>query len=125
MRFYNEACNVLVDQMSTTELSLDVIRKKVFFHNSIDVWISACEEKNIEWFDIEQYKKFISYLLKNNLHLKAFNLCAHEAGETEEKNTKFADSLAETKDTDPNSATYTIKLNDNTIDVIRKFKFEN
>ena len=125
MRFYNEACNVLVDQMSTTELSLDVIRKKVFFHNSIDVWISACEEKNIEWFDIEQYKKFISYLLKNNLHLKAFNLCAHEAGATEEKKTKFADNLAETKDTDPNSATYTIKLNDNTIDVIRKFKFEN
>ena len=125
MRFYNEACNVLVNKMSTTELSLDVIRKKVFFHNSIDVWISACEEKNIEWFDIEQYKKFISYLLKNNLHLKAFNLCAHEAGATEEKKTKFADSLAETKDTDPNSATYTIKLNDITIDVIRKFKFEN
>ena len=125
MRFYNEACNVLVNQMSTTELSLDVIRKKVFFHNSIDVWISACEEKNIEWFDIEQYKKFISYLLKNNLHLKAFNLCAHEAGATEEKKTKFADSLAETKNIDPNSATYTIKLNDNTIDVIRKFKFEN
>ena len=125
MRFYNEACNVLVDQMSTTELSLDVIRKKVFFHNSIDVWISACEEKNIEWFDIEQYKKFISYLLKNNLHLKAFNLCAHEAGATEEKKTKFADNLAETKDTDPNSATYTIKLNDNTIDVIRKLKCEN
>ena len=125
MRFYNEACNVLVNKMSTTELSLDVIRKKVFFHNSIDVWISACEEKNIEWFDFEQYKKFISYLLKNNLHLKAFNLCAHEAGATEEKKTKFADSLAETKDTDPNSATYTIKLNDNTIDVIRKFKFEN
>ena len=125
MRFYNEACNVLVNKMSTTELSLDVIRKKVFFHNSIDLWISACEEKNIEWFDIEQYKKFISYLLKNNLHLKAFNLCAHEAGATEEKKTKFADSLAETKDTDPNSATYTIKLNDNTIDVIRKFKFEN
>ena len=125
MRFYNEACNVLVNKMSTTELSLDVIRKKVFFHNSIDVWISACEEKNIEWFDIEQYKKFISYLLKNNLHLKAFNLCAHEAGATEEKKTKFADSLAETKNIDPNSATYTIKLNDNTIDVIRKFKFEN
>ena len=111
--------------MSTTDLALDIIRKKVFFHNSIDVWISACEEKNLDWFNIENYKKFISYLLKNNLHLKAFNLCAHEAGATEEKKTKFADSLAETKDTDPNSATYTIKLNDNTIDVIRKFKFEN
>ena len=125
MRFFNEACNVLINQMTATELSLDVIRRKVFFHNSIDVWISACEEKNVEWFNTEQYKKFISYLLKNNLHLKAFNLCAHEAGATEEKKTKFADSLAETKNIDPNSATYTIKLNDNTIDVIRKFKFEN
>ncbi len=111
--------------MSQTELSLDIIRKKVFFHNSIDVWISACEEKNIDWFDTENYKKFISYLLKNNLHLKAFNLCAHEAGATEEKKTKFADLLAETKISDPNSATYTIKLNDNTISIIRKFTFEN
>ena len=125
MRFFNEACNVLIKQMTATELSLDVIRRKVFFHNSIDVWISACEEKNVEWFNTEQYKKFISYLLKNNLHLKAFNLCAHEAGATEEKKTKFADSLAETKGVDPNSATYTIKLNDSTIDFIRKFKFEN
>ncbi len=123
MRLYNETCNVLEYHMSQTELSLDVIRKKVFFHNSIDVWISACEEKNIDWFDIEKYKKFISYLLENNLHLKAFNLCAHEAGATEEKKTKFADILAETKSSDPNSATYTIKLNDNTINVIRKFGF--
>jgi len=125
LRFFNETCNVLVNKMVTTELSLDVIRKKVFFHNSIDVWISVCEEKNVEWFKTEQYKKFISYLLKNNLHLKAFNLCAHEAGATEEKKTKFADSLAETKNTDPNSATYTIKLNNTTIDTIRKFEFKN
>ena len=111
--------------MAETELSLDVIRKKVFFHNSIDVWISACDEKNIDWFNTENYKKFISYLLKNNLHLKTFNLCAHEAGATEEKKTKFADLLAETKNSDPNSATYTIKLNDNTIQVIRNFTFTN
>ena len=111
--------------MAETELSLDVIRKKVFFHNSIDVWISACEEKNIDWYNTENYKKFITYLLKNNLHLKAFNLCAHEAGATEEKKTKFADLLAETKNSDPNSATYTIKLNDNTIQVIRNFTFTN
>ena len=52
-------------------------------------------------------------------------MCAHEAGATEEKKTKFADTLAETKDSDPNSATYTIKLNDITIDVIRKFTFES
>ena len=111
--------------MSTTELALDIIRKKVFFHNSIDVWISACEEKNLDWFNIESYKKFISYLLKNNLQMKAFNLCAHEAGPTEEKKTKFADILAETKDSDPNTATYTIKLNKATVDLIREFTSED
>ncbi len=111
--------------MSTTELALDIIRKKVFFHNSIDVWISACEEKNLDWFNIESYKKFISYLLKNNLQIKAFNLCSHEAGATEEKKTKFADILAETKDSDPNTATYTIKLNKATVDLIREFTSED
>jgi hypothetical protein len=108
-----------------SNLALDVIRKKVFFHNSIDVWISACDENNIDWFNTKNYKKFIEYLLKNNLHLKSFNLCSHEAGATEEKKTKFADLLAEIRDSDPNAATYTIKLNDASIDLIRKFSFEN
>ena len=111
--------------MSHTDLALDIIRKKVFFHNSIDVWISACEEKNLDWFNIENYKKFISYLLKNNLQMKAFNLCAHEAGATEERKTKFADTLAETKDSDPNTATYTIKLSKDTVDLIREFTPED
>ena len=111
--------------MAQTELALDIIRKKVFFHNSIDVWISACEEKNLDWFNIENYKKFISYLLKNNLQMKAFNLCAHEAGATEERKTKFADTLAETKDSDPNTATYTIKLSKDTVDLIREFTPED
>ncbi len=44
-------------------------------------------------------------------------------GATEEKKTKFADILAETKDSDPNTATYTIRLDDTTIDLIRKFSF--
>lgn len=101
-------------------MSLDEIRKKVMFHNSIDVWIAACNEKKIGWSNTENYKKFISYLLQNNLNLKAFSLCAHEAGATEQEKTKFADSLSEIKD--PNAATYTIKLNDATLDVIRKFQ---
>ena len=107
------------------DLALDVIRKKVFFHNSIDVWISASDENNVDWFNIENYKKFIAYLLKNNLQLKAFNLCSHEAGATEERKTKFAELLGEIKGSDPNAATYTIKLNDASIDLIRKFSFEN
>ena len=107
--------------MSQTDLALDIIRKKVFFHNSVDVWISACDEKNIDWNNTENYKKYISYLLKNNLQLKAFNLCAHEAGAVEVEKTKFAELLSDEKNVDPNAATYTIKLNDKSIDLIRKF----
>ena len=103
-------------------MSLDQIRKKVIFHNSVDVWIAACGEKDIAWTNPEDYKKFIAYLLKNNLNLKAFNLCAHEAGATEEEKTKFTEILAETKD-DPNSLTFTIKLSDNTLDLIRSYSF--
>jgi hypothetical protein len=107
--------------MSQTDLALDVIRKKVFYHNSVDVWISACEEKNTDWNNTENYKKFIEHLLKNNLQLKAFNLCAHEAGAVEEEKTKFTELLSDEKNTNPNAATYTIKLNDKSIDLIRKF----
>jgi|TARA_B110000438_G_scaffold5529_1_gene5514 hypothetical protein len=107
--------------MPQTDLALDVIKKKVFYHNSVDVWISACEEKNIDWNSTENYKKFISYLLKNNLQLKAFNLCAHEAGAVEVEKTKFTELLAEEKNTNPNAATYTIKLNDKSLALIRKF----
>ena len=122
MWILNETCNVLgYVKMSQTDLALDLIRKKVLFHNSVDVWISACEEKNTDWNNIENYKKFIEYLLKNNLQLKAFNLCAHEAGAVEEEKTKFTELLAEEKNINPNAATYTIKLNDNSIDLIRKF----
>jgi len=83
------------------------------------VWISACDENNIDWFNAENYKKFIAYLLINNLQLKAFNLCTHEAGATEEKKSKFAEILAETKNSDPNAATYTIKQINNSIARIR------
>ena len=104
-------------------MSLEELRKKVIFHNSIDVWITACNEHNVDWSSTENYQKFISYLLENNLNLKSFALCAHEAGETEQQKTKFAESLSEIKD--PNAAIYTIKLNDAALEVINKYDFKN
>ena len=101
-------------------MTLEDLRKKVIFHNSIDVWIASCEEKNSDWKNTDDYKKFISYLLENKLNLKAFNLCAHEAGETEKEKTEFTEKLANMK-SDPNAATYTIKLNDSALELIRKY----
>ena len=114
----DQKCSVLISDWN--KMSLDDIRKKVIFHNSVDVWITACGEKNLPWTDTADYKKFISHLLKNNLNLKAFNLCAHDAGATEEEKTKFAETLAETKD-DPTSLVYTIKLNDSALEIIRSY----
>lgn len=101
-------------------MSLDEMRKKVIFHNSVDVWISACNEKGAEWDDPAAYRKFIGHLLGCNLGLKAFNLCSHEAGATEERKARFAERLAESRD-DPNSRNYTIRLSDHAIRSIRDY----
>ena len=102
------------------DMSLDNLRQKVIFHNSVDVWIALRAEKNKEWTNVSDYKKFISFLLENQLNMKTFGLCAHEAGDDEAEKTKFAESLAESKD-DPNSAIYTIKLNNTALELIRRF----
>ncbi len=101
-------------------MSLDDLRKRVAFHNSVDVWIAACRERDADWTNPDDYRKFIAYLLKNNLHLKAFNLCAHEAGATDEAKTQFADLLAQAKD-DPCSLNYTIRLSNSALDLIRRY----
>ena len=105
------------------EMSLEELRQKVIFHNSIDVWISLCTEKNQNWTNSDDYKKFIAFLLENKLNMRSFTLCAHEAGNDEAEKTKLAESLAESKD-DPNSAVYTIKLSDSVMELIRRFTYK-
>ncbi len=104
-------------------MSLETLRKTAIFQNTIDTWIAVCDEKNINWYDTEKYKKFISYLKENNLKLNKFPLCVKETGGMYERGrdkTKFAEILSEMED--PNGSAYTVKLNDTTIDVIRKFE---
>ena len=104
-------------------MSLDDLRQKVAFHNSVDVWIAACGERGVRWDDTGAYKRFIAYLLGRGLNLKAFNLCAHDAGATDDKKTRFTDDLAQTKDVDPNSRNYTIRLSESAVSAIRAYDF--
>ena len=55
------------------KMALEELRKKVLYQNSIEIWIGVSQEKNIDWFETENYKKFISFLLKNNLKMKQMN----------------------------------------------------
>ena len=104
-------------------MSLEQLRKKAIYQNTIDTWIAACEEKNLDWYETENYKKFISFLSKNNLKMQKFPLCIKEAGSEYERGrdkTKFAEVLSESED--PNAAAYTVKLNDATLEIVRKFE---
>lgn len=103
-------------------MTLETLRKKVLFHNSVDVWIEYCLETNRDWKDTDGYGKFIKHLLDRDLNLKSFNLCAHESGETQLDKKEFAEQLAHLKRTDPQYATYTLRLNGEIIDAIRAFE---
>lgn len=102
-------------------MPLEDLRTKVLFHNSIDVWIEYCNEKSIAWNDTDLYKQFIGHLRSQNLNLKTFNLCAHEAGETEVAKKEFAESLSNLKRSDDDYSTYTIRLSSGTVKAIRAF----
>ena len=106
-----------------SNLALYNIRKNVAYHNTVDIWISMCQEHSAYWINTETYKKFIAYLLKTNLAMKKFPLCIKESGGNYERGhdkTKFAEKLSESND--ENSAVYTIKLNDAAMNIIREFK---
>jgi len=103
-------------------MSLEDLLKKVLYNNSIEIWIKACQEKNIDWYETENYKKFIAFLRKNNLNMKQQSICFDESDSISEaggNKKRFANKLAELKD--ENAACYTIKLNDPTMELIRKF----
>ena len=104
-------------------MTLEELRKRALYQNTIDTWIMSCEETHSDWFSPENYKKFIDYLTRRGLKMQKFPLCVKESGGTYERGrdkTQLAEILAES--TDPNAAAYTLKLNDEAIKIIRQFK---
>ncbi|MDX1441094.1 MAG: hypothetical protein R3237_01375 [Nitrosopumilaceae archaeon] len=104
-------------------MALDDLRKKVIYQNSVDVWIGACQEKSKRWNQPEDYKKFIEYLQNQKISMKKFPLCVSESETIDSEKMKFTETLSESQD--PGMSTYTIKLNDSTLEVIRNFELNN
>ncbi|MDF2421713.1 MAG: hypothetical protein OPY06_01745 [Nitrosopumilus sp.] len=103
-------------------MALEELRKKVLYQNSIEIWIGISEEKNMDWFSTENYKKFIAFLLKNSLNMKQMSICFDESDKASyggHSKKVFANNLAAINDVD--SSCYSIKLNDVAIELIRKF----
>lgn len=39
-------------------MSLEELRSKAFFQNTIDVWIMCCQEKTWDWYDVDAVQTF-------------------------------------------------------------------
>mgnify|MGYP001378043517 CR=1 FL=1 len=61
------------------KMILEDLRKKALYQNSIEIWIGISEEKTLDWFNTENYQKFIAFLLKNELNMKQMTICFDES----------------------------------------------
>jgi hypothetical protein len=103
-------------------MSLDQLRQKAYFQNTIDVWISYCEERGWDWYDIEKYRRFVNHLSSRGIKMQKFPLCIKESGGMYERGkdkTQFLDELSKISADD--AAAYTIKLSGDILAAIRAF----
>lgn len=107
------------EQISKQNMPLDDLRKKVIYQNTVDIWIEACQEKNQKWNEIQDYKKFIEFLKGHDIAMKKFPLCVSDSESADPEKVKFTENISESKD--PDIETFTIKLNDGAIELVRKF----
>jgi hypothetical protein len=104
-------------------MSLEELRSKAIFQNTIDVWIMCCQEKIWDWYDVEAYKCFIGYLRSKGVKMQKFPLCIKESGGMYERGrdkSKFLEELSHYSSDD--SCAYTIKLSVEVLSAVRSFE---
>jgi hypothetical protein len=103
-------------------MTLEELRQKAFFQNTIDVWIAYSEEQGWDWYSVDTYRRFIGHLISEGIKMQKFSLCIKESGGTYERGkdkAQFLDKLSKVSSDD--AAAYTVKLTGNTIAAIRSF----
>jgi hypothetical protein len=103
-------------------MTLEELRQKAFFQNTIDVWIVYSEEQGWDWYNVENYRHFIGHLVSNGIKMQKFPLCVKESGGTFERGkekTQFLDELSKLSSDD--ASAFTVKLTSSTISTIRSF----
>lgn len=96
-------------------------RQDVLYHNTVDIWINACEENNLDWANVQLYLNFINFLKSLNVKLNPMNLCIKETGSLYErgiKKAKFLEELSKIKGTRP---VYVVRYDSNLKDKIDAF----
>ncbi len=101
-------------------MSLEELKSKALFQNTIDVWIILCKEKKMEWYDIDAYIRFVKYLKDNNVKITVFPLCVKESTKIERGRDKseFLDELSRVG----TSMVYSVRLDEKNLSIIRAFE---
>ena len=103
-------------------MTLEELRQKAFFQNTVDVWIMYCEERNWDWYDTDGYRRFISHLNSRGIRMQKFPLCIKESGGMYERGKDKAQFLEQlSKFSSDDAAAYTLKLSGDVIAAIRSF----
>lgn len=103
-------------------MTLEELRQKAFFQNTIDVWIMYCAERDWDWYNIDVYRRFISHLSSKGIRMQKFPLCIKESGGMYERGkdkAQFLDMLSKIPSDD--AAAYTLKLSADVMAAIRSF----
>jgi hypothetical protein len=103
-------------------MTLEELRQRAFFQNTVDVWIMYCAERDWDWYDINSYRRFIGHLNTKGIKMQKFPLCIKESGGMYERGkdkAQFLDQLSKIPTDD--AAAYTLKLSGDVIAAIRSF----
>jgi hypothetical protein len=103
-------------------MTLEELRQKAFFQNTIDVWIMYCAERGRDWYDVDAYRRFIGHLGSKGVKMQKFPLCIKESGGMYERGkdkAQFLDQLSKIPSDD--AAAYTLKLSSDAMAAIRSF----
>ncbi|HEY7506158.1 MAG TPA: hypothetical protein VH621_01005 [Nitrososphaera sp.] len=103
-------------------MTLEELRQKAFFQNTIDVWIMYCAERGQDWYDVDAYRRFIGHLGSKGVKMQKFPLCIKESGGMYERGkdkAQFLDQLSKVPSDD--AAAYTLKLSSDVMVAIRSF----
>jgi len=103
-------------------MTLEELRQKAFFQNTIDIWIMYCAERDWDWYNIDTYRRFISHLSSKGVKMQKFPLCIKESGGMYERGkdkAQFLDQLSKIPSDD--ASAYTLKLSADVIASIRSF----
>lgn len=103
-------------------MTLEELRQKAFFQNTIDVWIMYCAERDWDWYSVDAYRRFINHLSTKGIRMQKFPLCIKESGGMYERGKDKAQFLEQlSKISSDDAAAYTLKLSGDAMAAIRSF----